>query len=145
VTWPQELVAARLYLDDGRTIECCPAGFGPEPQFVSARVVRVEPALADGPIVNAAEVDGSVALVKRGGNLFQDKAKLVQAAGAIGMVVINNSDELFTPLGSEGHQSVRIPVVAIAAQDAALFGGAGECACATFALREVQSPHNVHC
>jgi hypothetical protein len=78
----------------------------------------VEPALADGPIVNAAEVDGSVALVKRGGNLFQDKAKLVQAAGAIGMVVINNSDALFAPLGSEGHQSVRIPVVAIAQESA---------------------------
>ena len=102
---------ARLALDDSltRSIECCPAEFGAEPAFTSARVVRVEPALADGPIVNAAELDGSVALVKRGGNLFQDKAKLVQAAGAIGMVIINNSDALLHHWGARVTRACRFP------------------------------------
>eukprot|EP00935_MAST-01C_sp_MAST-1C-sp1_P002334 g2334.t1 len=59
-------------------------------------VVPASPPLADADITNGAELLGKVALVHRGGNCtFVDKAKRVQAAGALAMLCVN--DDKYKP------------------------------------------------
>jgi hypothetical protein len=55
-------------------------------------VVAVRPALADGGIENGDDIAGKLALVTRGECSFVDKARRVQAAGAVGMVCANNDE-----------------------------------------------------
>ncbi|MCB1229489.1 MAG: M36 family metallopeptidase, partial [Verrucomicrobiae bacterium] len=62
---------------------------------LSANLVLVNdgsanPTLACGPLVNAAEMAGNIALADRGACNFADKAYYAQMAGARGLVVINN-------------------------------------------------------
>ena len=133
---PQQLVTGRLYLEHGGEVECCPAEFGTRPQFFDVPIIWVDPPLADRPIANADALAGAIAVVHRGGNLIQEKAKLAQEAGAVGMIIINHSGELFTPLGSEGHESVTIPVVAVG-QDSG--SSLSDGSAVSFALQEVTS------
>jgi hypothetical protein len=57
-----------------------------------------EPALGDGNLTNAHELEDRVAVAKRGekkgGKAFVDKALRVQKAGARALVIINSTDEL---------------------------------------------------
>lgn len=65
---------------------------------LTSRLVCVDPPRADceAPLVNAAEVRGAVALVVRGGCSFAQKARRIQAAGAVAMILANNTrDEPF--------------------------------------------------
>ena len=65
--------------------------FNPLPTTpITGKVVYANPPLADGPIVNAAELAGNIALVDRGVNGFAAKAAAVKAAGAIAMILVNN-------------------------------------------------------
>lgn len=82
---------------------------------------------ADGPAAtdacstldNAADVAGKVALVDRGTCLFVDKARNVQAAGAIGMVVANNVADTST-LGMAGDDTtITIPIASVTQADGA--------------------------
>jgi hypothetical protein len=69
------------------------------------------------PLDNATEVAGKVALVDRGTCLFTEKARNVQAAGAIGMVVVNNVADA-SALGMAGDDAtITIPVVSITQAD----------------------------
>lgn len=69
----------------------CPRG---SPLSLTARLVCVDPPRADSAeVVNVRELAGSIALVVRGGCSFADKARRVQAAGAIAMVLANNTRE----------------------------------------------------
>lgn len=62
---------------------------------------------------NAAAVAGKIALVDRGTCFFVDKARNVQAAGAIGMVLANNVPDAST-LGMSGDDAaITIPVVSV--------------------------------
>ena len=71
------------------------------------------------PLDNAAAVSGHVALVDRGTCLFVEKARTVQAAGAIGMVVVNNEAGT-SALGMAGDDtSIAIPVVSVTQADGA--------------------------
>ena len=82
---------------------------------------------ADGPattdacstIDNPAELVGKIALVDRGTCFFVDKARNVQAAGAIGMVLANNAPDP-SALGMAGDDtSITIPVVSVTQADGA--------------------------
>lgn len=62
--------------------------------------------------INAAEIDGKIALIDRGGCSFVEKATAAQNAGAIGVVVVNNAGA--TPLTLGGSDpSINIPVVSV--------------------------------
>ncbi|KAF4034004.1 Ankyrin repeats (3 copies) [Phytophthora infestans] len=74
----------------------CPlATFGSrEPQVLNVRLACAEPPRADQPeLKNAAELQGAVALVVRGGCSFAHKARLLQRAGAVAMLLANNTRE----------------------------------------------------
>jgi hypothetical protein len=64
---------------------------------------------------NQLAVRGNVALVDRGTCAFSEKAKNVQAAGAIGMVVADNAPGDVTPMGGED-ETIVIPAVRITQQ-----------------------------
>ncbi|KAG6620800.1 Transient receptor potential channel pyrexia [Phytophthora cinnamomi] len=79
---------------DGR--RACPlATFGSRgPQTLSVRLACAEPPRADQPeLKNVAELRGAVALVVRGGCSFAHKARLLQKAGAVAMLLANNTRE----------------------------------------------------
>lgn len=61
---------------------------------------------------NAMAVRGNIALVDRGGCPFVTKARIVQNAGARGMVVMENTDDPVSPLGGSD-PAVRIPAVRV--------------------------------
>ena len=66
------------------------AAFGPATYEVRGEVANTIPADACAAIANAGAIAGRIALVDRGGCDFALKAFNVQAAGAIGIVVVNN-------------------------------------------------------
>ena len=83
--------------------------------LVEAMCVRAMPATANRPLENARIVNGCVVVVDRGGGVsFITKARHAQAAGAIGVVIINGMDE---PLTAYGHRNM----------DGTLDGGADVC------------------
>lgn len=67
------------------------------------------------PIVNAAAIAGKFALVDRGTCAFTAKALAVQAAGATGMIVVNNAAGL-PPMGGTD-PAVTIPCIGISTAD----------------------------
>jgi subtilisin family serine protease len=81
---------------------------------IRSRVVLAQPALACDPIQNAAALSGRIAMVDRGVCFFVDKVKALQAAGAIGVIVVNNVDG--PPEGMAGIgdiSTIRIPAMMI--------------------------------
>jgi len=69
------------------------------------------------PLNNRALINGKIAIVERGDCMFIDKARNVQKAGGIGLIVIDNvphtsskSSPMFAMSG-DGHDDVDIPVV----------------------------------
>jgi subtilisin family serine protease len=67
------------------------------------------------PLVNAPLLDGKIALLERGGCLFDVKLKRVEEAGAIAAVVYNNAGPPITMNGAA--DSVQIPAVMIGTAD----------------------------
>ena len=70
---------------------------------------------ACGPLVNSNEMEGRIALVERGGCEFQVKIANAEAAGAIAVVVYDNTGPPIVMNGDSG--SVDIPAVMIGNQD----------------------------
>ena len=66
-----------------------------------ARAVLAQPELADGPLTNASMMRGQIAVVRRGDKTFVQKARRVQAAGATGLIVINNSEAPCLPVAND--------------------------------------------
>lgn len=108
-----------------------PAAFGPQTFSVTGNAIVVDDGVAplsDGctPIVNA--VAGKIALVDRGTCTFILKAQAAQAAGAIGIVIVNNVAGLPpNPMGGVD-PAFTVPVVGISLADgntikAQLIGG----------------------
>uniref|UniRef100_K3WBN8 PA domain-containing protein n=1 Tax=Globisporangium ultimum (strain ATCC 200006 / CBS 805.95 / DAOM BR144) TaxID=431595 RepID=K3WBN8_GLOUD len=88
------------------------------PRAVSGRAVFTRPPKADAEIVNKSELVGSIAIVERGGRVhFPDIVRRVLAAGAIGIVFIEHTDNktamqsLFDGFHSSGRQSVAVPIL----------------------------------
>lgn len=71
-------------------------------------------------IVNGAEVDGKIAVIYRGTCNFSLKALNAQEAGAIGVLLISNSDEVIGMLGGDYGSQVTIPVAMISQSNGAL-------------------------
>jgi hypothetical protein len=69
---------------------------------------------------NAGAIAGNIALVDRGTCTFVKKAQNAQAAGATGLVVVDNRRETCLPPGMAGDDtSITIPIVSISADDGA--------------------------
>lgn len=72
------------------------------------------------PLTNASALNGKWALVDRGNCNFTVKAKNVQNAGAIGIIVIDNKADTCIPPGMGGDDStVTIPAVSVSQDDGA--------------------------
>ncbi len=116
-------VAVRL-VANLQPVEAKVARFGAQScALPDAVALRAIPPLADSELRNAPNLNGAVAVVERGGNAFVDKALRVQAAGAVGMIVINTEDAPYVPLGSPagGDEGVHIPVVCVQRREGARF------------------------
>ncbi|HUP48806.1 MAG TPA: PA domain-containing protein [Thermoanaerobaculia bacterium] len=107
--------------------EINPAAFGPrvESRPVAGRIAAAldeadtaGPATTDGcsAYTNPAEIAGRVALVDRGSCTFVEKALRAQAAGALGIIVVNNAECGLPPMGGAS-SAVGIPAVGIAKAD----------------------------
>lgn len=57
---------------------------------VTAEIVLANPPFADAPLVNAAQVAGKIVICYRGVNTFGDKIQRCAAAGAIGVIIVQN-------------------------------------------------------
>ena len=104
------------------------------------RPVRTVPPLADAPLENPHELEGGLALVVRGGVNFVQKARAVQTAGAVGLIVLNTEEENFVPTAPEGDEAsdITIPVVCVSAVHAELLlAVADEAAADVAAINEV--------
>lgn len=97
-------------------------GAGTPPEGVTGTVVQAMDAVGvftDGcsPFTNAAEISGNIALVDRGNCNFVVKVKEAQDAGAIGVIIVNNtgSNQLVHMLGTD--PTLTIPAVFIGRTD----------------------------
>lgn len=66
-------------------------------------------------LTNAAAVAGNIAIVDRGSCNFNIKAQTAQAAGATGLIIVNNTSGALNPSGVD--PSITIPVVAVTLAD----------------------------
>ena len=91
------------------------AQFGPKSPFSGIAVMAV-PELADSELTNAQELSGAVAAVKRGGCQFHEKARRVQQAVAIAVIVVNTEDKTRMMGGGENNEGrdITIPVISVA-------------------------------
>jgi hypothetical protein len=112
-----------------RNYEVGSAAFGPvaSSTFISGEIAKAldditvdSPSTTDGctAFTNAGAVAGKIALVDRGNCFFVDKARNAQAAGAIGLVVVDNNRDTCQPppMGGEA-TDIRIPVISITQDD----------------------------
>lgn len=76
---------------------------------ISADVAVADPLLACSDLTNAAEIAGKFALIQRGTCGFDIKIAAAEAAGAVGVIVYNNSAAAPIPMGGTG--SFGIPAV----------------------------------
>lgn len=91
-------------------------------EFSRCAAICARPILADSPLENASAMSGKLAVVQRGSVSFVQKARNVQAAGALGVIFVNTDEELFQVGGEDGDADVALAVVGIRASDgAALF------------------------
>ncbi|XP_029506756.1 ER degradation-enhancing alpha-mannosidase-like protein 3 [Oncorhynchus nerka] len=115
-----------------------PAKFGmdliKQEHGVKGSIVKTSPYTACGPIENAQELSGHIALALRGDCMFAAKARRLQEAGAIGVIFIDhregsNSAEtpLFQMVGDGGSTAdITIPLVFLFSQEGALLTSALE-------------------
>jgi photosystem II stability/assembly factor-like uncharacterized protein len=97
------------------------AGFGPELTSFNGNFVLVDdgsstPLLGCSALSNASDINGNIAVIKRGDCYFVDKVKNAQNAGAIGVVMINNVDGFPIVMGGTD-PDVNIPSVMISQED----------------------------
>ena len=123
--WPEELRSAvgtmARILMGGKQIVCTRAEFGMQAKptkckgVVTGRIERAQPYLANGDLLNSEALRGSIAITGRGGCPFTDKARALEQAGAIAVVIVNHADMLFNVLGEASE--VTIPVVSVTKSD----------------------------
>jgi hypothetical protein len=100
----ESLTWGRIFLDRGVTNhQYFKARFGGDIPTGSHPIVPAEPILGCGPIKNADAVKGAIAVVNRGECTYATKARSLQKAGAIGVLIKNNEDQGLThPPGPDG-------------------------------------------
>lgn len=124
-----ESVTVNRIANDGTILESYLAqsgnfGLGLPPWGLSGALALVDDGTAptsdacETPFMNAAEIRGRIALIDRGNCNFDDKVKNAQDAGAIAVVIVNNSgDNLVTMNGN--NTSTTIPSFFIGQSDGA--------------------------
>jgi len=127
------LLAPEFILDVRRPIEFRWQPFGMQSKpVVDLEVVLCKPEFADSDIVNAEDLAGKVAVVRRGRTSFKKKAERVIRAGAVGLVIVNDEDDLFEAEADEDEDEeylAGIPVMMIKANDEAGLLAAGDTSC----------------
>ncbi|NUP14027.1 MAG: S8 family serine peptidase [Polyangiaceae bacterium] len=75
---------------------------------VSAPIVQADPPLACGPLTNAADIAGKIALIDRGTCPFVDKTANAEAAGALAVIVVDDEDQAlpFAMSGDPGSSNI---------------------------------------
>jgi large repetitive protein len=91
------------------------ANFGPQSFDVTENVAQTLPADGCSAITNVASITGKIALIDRGTCTFVAKALAAQTAGAVGVIIVNNSSGSFP--GITGVGAVTIPVLGISMID----------------------------
>jgi Ring finger domain/PA domain len=61
-------------------------------QLITQKLVLADPLTAESDLVNAAALQGAIAVVQRGGTTFASKALKLQAAGAAAVIVLQTAD-----------------------------------------------------
>ncbi|XP_069559658.1 ER degradation-enhancing alpha-mannosidase-like protein 3 isoform X2 [Brachyistius frenatus] len=123
----------------GRTVLTAgPAKFGmdltKQEHGVKGSIVKASPYTACGPIDNAVELEGHIALALRGDCMFAAKARWLQDAGAIGVIFIDhredsNSEEtpLFQMVGDgDATEDITLPLVFLFSREGAVLTAALE-------------------
>uniref|UniRef100_A0A3Q3EL91 alpha-1,2-Mannosidase n=1 Tax=Labrus bergylta TaxID=56723 RepID=A0A3Q3EL91_9LABR len=123
----------------GRTVLTAgPAKFGldltKQEHGVKGSIVKASPYTACGPIDNAQELEGHIALALRGDCMFAAKARRLQEAGAIGVIFIDhregsNSEEtpLFQMVGDgDSTEDINLPLVFVFSREGAVLTAALE-------------------
>ena len=82
------------------------AYFGPCNYTLTGQVVKAKPDSACGPLTNATQVAGKIAMIDRGTCTFYDKVKNAQNAGAIGVIIVNRPGSGDTIFGMTDRKSV---------------------------------------
>ncbi len=104
------------------------AGFGPQIPLtpITTDFVLVNDNTApdnnDGcdPIINATDISGKIAIVKRGTCPFVDKVQAIQDVGAVAVIVINNTSNPILAMGGTDPGTITIPSVMISQADGQL-------------------------
>lgn len=123
----------------GRTVLTAgPAKFGmdltKQEHGVKGSIVKASPYTACGPVENAAELKGHIALALRGDCMFAVKARRLQEAGVIGVIFIDhregsNSDEtpLFQMVGDgDSTEDISLPLVFLFSREGSVLTAALE-------------------
>ena len=97
-------------------IEFMWARCGTTGHFSGLDLILCEPELANEELTNADQLKGKLAIAKRGGGSFVDKAQRVVAAGAHGLVVVNTDNSLIE-VATVNDYVAEIPVATIKAKD----------------------------
>ena len=111
---------------DGDLIQFAWAGFCTNFKLPHTNVVLCEPERADADLCNTDQLKGKIAVAKRGGNSFIEKAQRVIAAGAVGLIIVNTDDTL---MKAGATASVAIPVLMIKAKDEQTLLASGDTSC----------------
>ncbi len=114
------------------------AAFNPVSTGASGDVVLVNdgsgaPTEGCGALVNGGAVSGNIALVDRGSCAFTQKVLNAQAAGAVGVIVVNNQGDSIINMGG-GAPGIAIPSVFLGQGDGATLKGALGSLNVTFSL-----------
>ncbi|MEZ4554324.1 MAG: M28 family metallopeptidase [Dehalococcoidia bacterium] len=112
--------SAMLRLDDGATVEAAPLNGSPNGTVTGD---LVQAGLGRAGDLAAVNVAGKIALLDRGEITFGEKVRNAQAAGATGVVVVNNEDGMFR--GDLGGEPARIPAVSVARASGQTLGATG--------------------
>jgi len=103
------------------------AAFGPQGFRLQGKIMPVDDGVdtvsdaCQTPLANAAELSGAIALIDRGTCTFAEKTKNVQAAGAIGAIIVNNVDGAMVAMAESGDatidNAISIPALGVSKAD----------------------------
>jgi hypothetical protein len=116
-------------LADGEPVRCA-FGFGPAaPLEYSGAIVAADPARAEAPLTNAADLRGKLALTVRGECAFAEKADRAAEAGAVAVIVVNSEpgDVPITPGDADNVYRGSVPVLGVSASVGERLAAAEEC------------------
>ncbi|XP_058820118.1 ER degradation-enhancing alpha-mannosidase-like protein 3 [Topomyia yanbarensis] len=122
-----QAVSFRRPSEEPQILKAGPSHFGPEltgDMMISQRGVFVSPSKVCTSLKNSRELNGKIAIVERGDCTFVDKARRVQAGGAMAAIVYDNTpntsidNQQMFAMSGDGTDDVKIPVVFLFTKEA---------------------------